>query len=44
MAVLTWLRVALVARSLPAGGVALAPYAVWMSVTAALSVGYSRLN
>lgn len=30
---------------LPAGGgVALAPYAVWMSVTAALSVGYSRLN
>ena len=43
-AVLTWLLVALVARSLPWAGVLLAPYAVWLSVATALSVQYSRLN
>ena len=43
-ALLTWLLVALVARSLPAAGLALAPYAIWLSVASALSVGYTRLN
>ena len=43
-AVLTWVLVALVARALPAAGLALAPYAVWLSVAAALSVGYAQLN
>lgn len=43
-AVLTWLLVALVARSLLWAGVVLAPYAVWLSVATALSVQHSRLN
>ena len=43
-AILTWLLVALVARSLPWAGVVLAPYAVWLSVATALSMQYSRLN
>ena len=43
-AVLTWLLVALVARSLPWAGVVLAPYAVWLSMATALSVQYTRLN
>lgn len=43
-AVLTWVLVMLVARSLPWAGMVLAPYAVWLSVATALSVQYSRLN
>jgi benzodiazapine receptor len=43
-AVLTWVLLALVARSLPWAGAVLTPYAVWLSVATALSVGYSRLN
>ncbi|WP_214055579.1 TspO/MBR family protein [Nocardioides aquaticus] len=43
-AALTWVLVALVIRSLPWAGVALVPYAVWLSVATALSVQYSRLN
>ena len=43
-AVLTWVLVVLVARSLPLAGVLLAPYAVWLCVATALSVQYSRLN
>jgi translocator protein len=43
-AVLTWVLLALVARSLPWAGGVLAPYAVWLSVATALSVGYGRLN
>ena len=43
-AVLTWVLVALVARSLPWAAVVLAPYAVWLSVATALSVQYARLN
>jgi tryptophan-rich sensory protein len=43
-AILTWVLVALVARSLPWAGVVLAPYALWLSVATALSVQYSRLN
>lgn len=43
-AVLTWVLVALVARSLPWAGVLLAPYAGWLSVATALSVQYARLN
>jgi benzodiazapine receptor len=42
--VLTWVLVALVARSLPWAGVVLTPYAAWLSVATALSVQYSRLN
>jgi len=43
-AVLTWVLVALVARSVPWAGVALLPYAGWLSTATALSVQYSRLN
>jgi tryptophan-rich sensory protein len=43
-AVLTWVLVVLVARSLPWAGVVLAPYAVWLSLATALSVRYSQLN
>ena len=42
--VLTWVLVAVVARSLPWVGVVLAPYAVWLSVATALSMQNSRLN
>lgn len=43
-AALTWVLVALVARSLPWAGALLVPYAAWLSVATALSVQYSRLN
>ena len=43
-AALTWVLVVLVFRSLPAAGIVLAPYAIWLSVATALSVGYVRLN
>ena len=43
-AVLTWVLVSLVARSVPWAGVALLPYAGWLSTAAALSMEYSRLN
>jgi len=43
-AVLTWVLVALVARSLPWAGVLLVPYAAWLSIATALSVQYARLN
>ncbi len=43
-AVLTWVLVGLVARSLPVAGLALTPYAAWLSVAAALSVAYARLD
>lgn len=43
-AVLTWVLVGLVARSLPWAGIVLLPYAVWLSTATALSVQYSRLN
>jgi tryptophan-rich sensory protein len=43
-AVLTWVLVALVARSLPWAAVALVPYAAWLGVATALSVQYARLN
>ena len=43
-AILTWVLVALIARSFPWAGVVLAPYAAWLSVATALSVQYSRLN
>lgn len=43
-AILTWVLVALVARSLPWAGVLLVPYAAWLSIATALSVQYARLN
>jgi tryptophan-rich sensory protein len=43
-AVLTWVLLGLVARSVPWAGVALLPYAGWLSTATALSVQYSRLN
>ncbi len=43
-AVLTWVLVALVARSVPWAGVILLPYAGWLSIATALSMQYSRLN
>ena len=43
-AVLTWVLVALIARSLPWAGVLLAPYAAWLSIATALSVQYARLD
>ena len=43
-AVLTWVLVALVARSLPWAGIVLALYAVWLSGATALSVQYLRFN
>ena len=43
-AVLTWVLVALVGRSLPWAGATLLPYAAWLSIATALSVEYSRLN
>lgn len=43
-AVLTWLLVGLVARSVPWAGLTLLPYAAWLSTATALSVQYSRLN
>lgn len=43
-AVLTWVLVAVVARSLPWAGVVLLPYGVWLSVATALSIQYARLN
>ncbi|MGZ5403295.1 MAG: TspO/MBR family protein [Nocardioides sp.] len=43
-AVLTWVLVGLVARSVPWAGAVLLPYAGWLSTAAALSVQYSRLN
>lgn len=43
-AVLTWVLVGLVARSVPWAGVVLVPYAGWLSIAAALSVQYTRLN
>jgi benzodiazapine receptor len=43
-AVLTWVLVAIVARSLPWAGVILAPYAVWVSLAFALSWRYAQLN
>ena len=43
-AVLTWVLVALVARSVPWAGIVLLPYAGWLSTATALSVQYSRLN
>jgi len=42
-AVLTWVLVAVVARIELWGGLALLPYAVWLSVATALSVAYVRL-
>ncbi|WP_310525744.1 TspO/MBR family protein [Nocardioides sp.] len=43
-AVLTWVLVGLVARSVPWAGVVLLPYAAWLSIATALSVQYARLN
>lgn len=43
-AVLTWVLLVVVARIEPWGGVALAPYALWLSIATALSVAYARLN
>ena len=43
-AVLTWVLVAVVARQLRWAGVALVPYAAWLSIATALSVQYARLN
>ena len=43
-AVLTWVLVSLVARCVPWAGLALLPYAAWLSTAAALSIQYSRLN
>ena len=43
-AVLTWVLVGLVARSVPWAGMVLLPYAAWLSTAAALSMQYSRLN
>ena len=43
-AVLTWVLVGLVAQSVPWAGVVLLPYAGWLSIAAALSVQYARLN
>jgi tryptophan-rich sensory protein len=43
-AVLTWVLVGLVARSVPWAGLVLLPYGVWLSIAAALSLQYSRLN
>ncbi len=42
--VLTWLLVAVVARSVPWAGITLLPYAAWLSIATALAVQYSRLN
>jgi translocator protein len=43
-AVLTWVLVGLVARSVPWAGIVLLPYAGWLSIATALSLQYSRLN
>ena len=43
-ALLTWVLVVVVARSLPWAGVLLVPYAAWLSIATALSVQYARLN
>ncbi len=43
-AVLTWVLVGLVARSVPWEGMALLPYAGWLSIATAVSLQYSRLN
>ena len=43
-AVLTWVLVGLVARSVPWAGMVLLPYAGWLSTATALSMQYSRLN
>jgi tryptophan-rich sensory protein len=43
-AVLTWTLLVLVARTEPWAGLALAPYALWLSVATALSVSYARLG
>lgn len=42
--VLTWCIVALVARALPWAGLTLVPYAGWLTVAAALSVQYARMD
>ena len=43
-AMLTCVLVVLVARSIPWAGMVLLPYTGWLSIAAALSVQYSRLN
>lgn len=43
-AVLTWVLVGLVARSVPWAGIVLLPYAAWLSTATALAIQYSRLN
>ena len=43
-AVLTWVLLVVVARIEVWGALALAPYALWLSVATALSVAYARLN
>jgi benzodiazapine receptor len=43
-AVLTWVLVALVVRALGPWGAVLVVYAVWMSLAAALSAAYARLD
>lgn len=43
-AALTWALVGLVAWAVPLAGVALLPYAGWLTAAAALSMQYSRLN
>jgi benzodiazapine receptor len=42
--VLTWVLLVVVARIEVWGALALAPYALWLSVATALSVAYARLN
>lgn len=42
-AVVTWLLVALTARLVPWAGLALVPYAGWLTVATSLAVGYWRL-
>jgi tryptophan-rich sensory protein len=43
-AVLTWVLVAVVSRIEVWGGLALVPYAGWLTVATALSVAYARLE
>jgi translocator protein len=43
-AALTWVMVVLAARAGVWYGVGLVPYATWLSIATALSVGYARLN
>ena len=43
-AVLTWTLLVVVARTEPWPGLALAPYALWLTVATALSVSYAKLD